>query len=121
MSKQITFCGQNFAFLASYQRWPRMGNTGGAMLLSAKETGRALRINPEVLQGIAPLPDVDEVQLVIEPPPAPKNRVRFKLKNPFVSESEVFGITAAEGLFGITAFALVLMVFAVALVVLERT
>jgi hypothetical protein len=94
---------------------------GGAMLFSAKGTRRGLRINPEVMQETTPLPDLDDVGLVAEPAPvrAPKNRVRFKLK--ILSKIPFFIEGEAEGLFGITAFVVVLMVFAVALVVSERT
>jgi hypothetical protein len=96
---------------------------GVLMIFSAKKkSGHTLRINPEVLEvlrRIAPLPDLNGVRLVAEKEPAPIRapapKHRFKFKIPFLAEGE------AEGLFGITAFVMVLMVFAVVVVVLERT
>jgi hypothetical protein len=82
-------------------------------MFCATGTRHSLRVNPEVLRGIAPLPDLDDVRLVIEPAPgrAPN---RFRLKIPFIVQGE------AEGVFAITVFAMVLMIVVAAVVVSAR-
>jgi hypothetical protein len=76
------------------------------------EAGHTFRVNPkalEMLQAIAPLPGLDELELVIEPAPDPDpaRKIRLRSKIPFYAGCK------AAGLSGVTVFAAVLM--------LERT